>query len=172
MIATARAHPDLAGRLDDLASATLENRRTLIHGDVSPKNILLGPDGPVFLDAECAVYGDPAFDLAFCLTHLLLKAVLRPKSTTLYIASYRSMADAYLDGVTWEPVDGLEARATELLPALMLARVDGKSPVEYLDREQQASVRSFARAWLVGPAGDLDSLAAAWRNQMMPKEIA
>ena len=46
----------------------------LVHGDVSPKNILVGPHGPVFLDAECAWYGDPAFDLAFCLNHLLLKA--------------------------------------------------------------------------------------------------
>ncbi len=52
---------------------TLSTRRALVHGDVSPKNILVGPDGPVFLDAECAWFGDPAFDLAFCLNHLLLK---------------------------------------------------------------------------------------------------
>ena len=50
----------------------------LVHGDVSPKNILVGPDGPVLLDAECAWFGDPAFDLAFCLNHLLLKAVMLP----------------------------------------------------------------------------------------------
>jgi len=44
-----------------------------VHGDVSPKNILVGPKGPVLLDAECAWFGEPAFDLAFCLNHLLLK---------------------------------------------------------------------------------------------------
>ncbi|MFZ3242836.1 MAG: phosphotransferase, partial [Pseudolabrys sp.] len=52
-------------RLKALASATLATKRALVHGDVSPKNILVGPDGPVFIDSECAWYGEPAFDLAF-----------------------------------------------------------------------------------------------------------
>ena len=71
--ATGRAHPALAPRFDELARTTLSTKRALVHGDVSPKNILRGPLGPVFLDAECAWFGDPAFDLAFCLNHLLLK---------------------------------------------------------------------------------------------------
>jgi len=78
LIATGRAHPDLADALDRLVAVTLANKRALVHGDVSPKNILQGPDGPVFLDAECAWWGDPAFDLAFCLNHLLLKCLWRP----------------------------------------------------------------------------------------------
>ncbi len=75
--ATGRAHPKLAARLGSLAELTLSTKRALVHGDVSPKNILVGPDGPVFLDAECAWFGDPAFDIAFCLNHLLLKAPAR-----------------------------------------------------------------------------------------------
>src|SRR5580658_8244390 len=72
--ATGRAHPALAARFDALAQTTLTTKRALVHGDISPKNILQGPGGgPVFLDAECAWFGDPAFDLAFCLNHLLLK---------------------------------------------------------------------------------------------------
>ena len=71
--ATGRAHPELAARFDALAQTTLTTKRALVHGDISPKNILQGPSGPVFLDAECAWFGDPAFDLAFCLNHLLLK---------------------------------------------------------------------------------------------------
>src|SRR3546814_3049456 len=62
--------PVLRALADDLSARKI----ALVHGDVSPKNILVAADGPVFLDAECAVYGDPAFDLAFCTTHLLLKA--------------------------------------------------------------------------------------------------
>ena len=38
--ATARAHPALAARLDALAETTLSTKRALVHGDVSPKNIL------------------------------------------------------------------------------------------------------------------------------------
>jgi len=71
--ATAKRHPDLSDKLNALADQTLANKRALVHGDFSPKNILRGPSGPVTLDAECAWYGDPAFDLAFCLNHLLLK---------------------------------------------------------------------------------------------------
>ena len=63
--ATAAAHPDLRDVLFGLSRRTGATRLVVVHGDVSPKNILLGPDGPVFLDAECACIGDPAFDLAF-----------------------------------------------------------------------------------------------------------
>ena len=58
-----------------------------MHGDVSPKNILVGWKGPVFLDAETTCYGDPAFDLAFCLTHLLLKCVWHPEWAVWTISS-------------------------------------------------------------------------------------
>ena len=75
LLATARAHPDLASVLEALAERCERTKLTVVHGDVSPKNIVLGPRGPIFLDAECAWFGDPAFDLAFCLNHLLLKTV-------------------------------------------------------------------------------------------------
>src|SRR6266446_4186472 len=70
LLATARAHPDRAAALERLAEVTARTKLTLVHGDVSPKNILVGPLGPVFIDAECAWSGDPAFDLAFCLNHM------------------------------------------------------------------------------------------------------
>ena len=79
LLATGVRHPDLAPTLAALVERTAAGRIALVHGDVSPKNILVGPDGPVLLDAECAWYGDPAFDIAFCLNHLLLKAVLMPQ---------------------------------------------------------------------------------------------
>ena len=102
LLATARAHPDLAPRLEALVAATLANKRALVHGDVSPKNILAGPAGPVFLDAECAWWGDPAFDLAFCLNHLLLKCLWTPRARDWFLACFDAMADTYRAGVTWE----------------------------------------------------------------------
>src|SRR5207237_6190094 len=62
LLATGRVHRDLADRFDTLVDATHAHKHALIHGDFSPKNILLGPNGPVILDAECATFGDPAFD--------------------------------------------------------------------------------------------------------------
>ena len=126
---TAQKHPDCAAALHALVQQTLAHKHVLIHGDVSPKNILVGRDGPVLLDAECAWYGDPAFDLAFCLTHLLLKPLWRPQWRDAYLECFDALVRAYLDAVDWEPVQSLELRAAQLLPAILLARIDGKSPV-------------------------------------------
>jgi aminoglycoside phosphotransferase (APT) family kinase protein len=163
--ATTRAHPALAARLDALAETTLSTKRALVHGDVSPKNILTGPDGPVFLDAECAWFGDPAFDIAFCLNHLLLKGARQGVGKTPYLAAFAALAGAYLEGVDWEEASGLEARAAGLLPALFLARVDGKSPVEYLTREsEREAVRRCATKLLTAPPKTLADVADAWEG--------
>lgn len=165
--ATASVHPDLREPLFALSRRTGETRLALVHGDVSPKNILLGPQGPVFLDAECACLGDPAFDLAFCLNHLLLKCVWTPAATPDFLASFELLAASYLAQVSWEPVAGLEARAASLLPGLFLARVDGKSPVEYIRTDaERAPVRRCARALLVAPPTRLAEVLAAWKKEI------
>jgi aminoglycoside phosphotransferase (APT) family kinase protein len=165
LVATAERHAEVAGVLRSLAENTAETRLALVHGDVSPKNILVGPAGPVFLDAECAWYGDPAFDLAFCLNHLLLKRVWRPWWGSRYLVCFRALADAYLAGVTWEPRVMLEARCARLLPGLLLARVDGKSPVEYILRERDRErVRLCAKRLLLNPRRRLAEIAEAWRQ--------
>ena len=167
LLATAERHPDLRPRLAGLASATAETRLALVHGDVSPKNILVDPRGPVFLDAECAWYGDPAFDLAFCLNHLLLKCLWTPPATPLFLASFDALAGAYLGGVDWERRGHLDARAAALLPGLLLARVDGKSPVEYLTAEEDRNrVRRVARRLLREPAATLAAVREAWASNL------
>lgn len=165
LLATAVRHPDLARSLRALAERTAGTHLALVHGDVSPKNILLGPEGPVFIDAECAWYGDPAFDAAFCLNHLLLKCVARPLLAEGFLSCYAAFSAAYLGGVTWEPRGEIESRIASLLPALLLARVDGKSPVEYITSEpDKRLVRDTARPLIVRPAGALAEVAAMWRG--------
>ena len=164
---TARAHPDLAVRLEQIAAETLTQKRALVHGDVSPKNILVGPDGPVFLDAECAWFGDPAFDIAFCSAHLLLKALWRREHAPALLSAYGALRDGYLGGVQWEAESALDARAGPLLAALLLARVDGKSPVEYLaDPGSKAFVRQVARLLLARPSLSLQDVGQCWREQL------
>lgn len=163
LIAASRAHPDLAGPLVLLAETTARTRLALVHGDVSPKNILIGPRGPVFLDAECAWYGDPAFDLAFCLNHLLLKCLWNRAAVAGFLACFDRLAEAYLGRVAWEKREVLEARAARLLPGLLLARIDGKSPVEYVTLEaDKERVRRVARALLLDPVEHLSAVRATW----------
>lgn len=163
LIAMSARHPALAGRLETLARHTASIRTALVHGDVSPKNILIGPKGPVLLDAECAWFGDPAFDLAFCLNHLLLKCLVRPDKVDALIVSFKALTEAYFDEADWELRASLEARAAALLPALLLARVDGKSPVEYVTEDRvRDRVRWIAVPLLHEPVEHLYQVAAVW----------
>jgi aminoglycoside phosphotransferase (APT) family kinase protein len=164
LVATARAHPDLAVALERLVETTRTTKRALVHGDFSPKNILIGPAGPVILDAECAWYGDPAFDVAFVLNHLLLKGAWRPQWRARYVDAFDALVAAYRAHVRWEPWRVLDRRTAALLPGLLLARVDGKSPAEYLTDADKPAIRAFARALLVQPADSLAAIAARWRD--------
>jgi aminoglycoside phosphotransferase (APT) family kinase protein len=165
--ATADAHPDLAPQLMALSRDTLATHVALVHGDVSPKNILVRPNGPVLLDAECAWYGDPAFDLAFCLNHMLLKCLWTPAASAGFLACFDALTDAYLAEVNWEPTHELERRAAALLPALFLARVDGKSPVEYLtDDNDKARVRRVARQLIASRPPRLAAIREAWAEDL------
>jgi len=167
LVATAARHPDRAEALQAIVTETRTTKRALVHGDVSPKNILVGPAGPVFLDAECAWWGDPAFDLAFCLNHLLLKCLWTPPARDDFLACFATLEAAYAGGIDWEPREGLLARAARLLPGLFLARVDGKSPVEYItDEADKNRVRRVARALLAEPASDPSDVCAAWRKEL------
>jgi aminoglycoside phosphotransferase (APT) family kinase protein len=165
LLAAAKVHPALSVVLDDLVTRTARTKLALVHGDVSPKNILLGLEGPVFLDAECAWYGDPAFDLAFCLNHLLLKGLWVPVRRKAFLQCYDVLAEAYLAGVAWEPRAVIEMRAATLLPGLLLARVDGKSPVEYLKSDADKDfVRDVAGRFLRSPPATLAEVRAAWQR--------
>lgn len=161
LAAAAAKHPALAPRLLALVESTAQTRLCLVHGDVSPKNILCGPQGPVFLDAECAWYGDPAFDLAFCLNHLLLKCLWNPAASAAFLACFDALQDAYAGGAA------VERRSAHLLGGLLLARVDGKSPVEYLAGEAQKSiVRKAAGELLAAPRDALQEVRELWRRSL------
>jgi fructosamine-3-kinase len=169
--ATARRHPEVHDALMELSRSTLCCHRALVHGDVSPKNILAGPDGPVLLDAECAWYGDPAFDLAFCLNHLLLKCLWSRSAATRFLAAFDALRGAYFEALPPAAGPGIEARAARLLPALLLARVDGKSPVEYITADTDRDlVRATAIPLIQTPPAGLASIRDAWATALQRQD--
>ena len=167
LLTTAKRHDDLAGPIHQVATNLAETKQTLIHGDISPKNILVGPSGPMFLDAECACYGDPVFDITFCLNHLMLKCIWTPHATSGFLRAFDVLSKSYLDGVVWDDRQAFEARAARTLPALFLARVDGKSPVDYITTETDRDlIRHVSRKLLLSPVATLCDVRITWMEAL------
>jgi aminoglycoside phosphotransferase (APT) family kinase protein len=139
----AQRRPELAGAITEQVAAMRANRRCLVHGDYSPKNVLVGGSGLWVIDFEVAHYGDPLFDVAFMLSHLVLKAIHRPGGRE----AYEHCAGAFL-GRYELPLD---PRVLGQLGCLVAARVDGKSPVEYLEEPGRERARVLAARLLLEP---------------------
>jgi aminoglycoside phosphotransferase (APT) family kinase protein len=174
LLATAEAHPRLAAAMRAEAERLAAHRSALVHGDYSPKNLLVCGDQLVVIDCEAACYGDPAFDLAFLLNHLCLKALYHaPAHWAQFRAAVCAAGEAYRDAWSDLPVVAeIAARAGRLLPMLLLARVDGKSPVEYLTRTQQGRVRQFVERHILGPPMKLAEMLDCWFDWIAHPEVS
>jgi tRNA A-37 threonylcarbamoyl transferase component Bud32 len=160
--------PSLSAPILACLAETAATKIALVHGDVSPKNILVAHrDGhPVLLDAECAWYGDPAFDAAFCLNHLLLKAVHVESIRAALLEQASGFLATWLAHFPAELRADTERRAAVLLPCLMLARVDGKSPVEYLLPVEQQTVRDIAMPLITDPVSSVAAVIVRTRAHL------
>lgn len=138
---------DLAKAIRAEANRLRETRCCLVHGDYSPKNLLFQGDRLVVLDCEVAWFGDPTFDVAFLLNHLLLKALHLDDKTGELVGLAIAAWAAYQEALERKQrIAAVSKPLCTLLPMLMLARVDGKSPVEYLtdEKKKQQLIRDFA----------------------------
>ena len=160
-ITIALHYHQFSSRISLLIQRLLSNQKCLIHGDFSPKNILVG-NKMVMIDGETAWYGDPVFDVAFMLNHLLLKAFLHPHKLDQLISLIKSFLDEYgaVEDERW---------LVELITWLMLARIDGKSPVEYLNDEQDNKVRSFVFEVIERKVCDLKNLLIQLQSHLLIK---
>lgn len=160
--AAAVRRPALRELLLDVAAHLDQLRICLIHGDFSPKNILIHDKQMVLLDAEVACFGDPAFDVAFLQTHLFLKGLYFSPQCSDWGGVAAAAWDSYRNAMTGFLEDGFERRCVRMLAALLIARVDGKSPVEYLAEEKRAMIRHMATDLLENPPSDFHRARAAW----------
>lgn len=149
----AERQPGLAPAVHGVIERMLGSRQCLVHGDYSPKNLMT--DGPdvVVLDCEVAHWGDPRFDVAFCLSHLLLKTIHSTQCPTALAEAAR----VYLDGYAAEGLPVLDDELTRATGCLVLARVVGDSPVEYLTTPSwQSAAFGLGERLLLEPGSPLD----------------
>lgn len=164
----AERHPDVAPAIDAEIERIRDARSTLVHGDYSPKNVLIegGDNRRVWLlDFEVAHWGDPAFDVAFMLNHLFIKSAYNADRNERYVSTARAFWDAYGDATAVDA--GFEANVVAELGVLALARVDGKSPVEYVTAETTKDrLRTVAKTVLTTDAATLDSVIEILRSEV------
>ena len=165
LITTGQRNPPLQSLFDAEAKRLAATHLCLVHGDYSPKNMLISDSrGMKILDCEVAWFGDPAFDIAFLLNHLVLKMLLFRRDPDRLLHMALEAWSFYIREFTPQQREGLEARTARLLLMLMLARIDGKSPVEYLREEiQQRLVRQFVMQQLTsGRRLELANVVNEW----------
>ncbi len=169
--ATAEAHPDLADAIEAEARAMLGRRLCLVHGDYSPKNVMVSPMGQeptaFLLDFEVVHLGNPVFDLAFMLNHLTLKAIHQPDLAPQFNAAGTAFWSAYCANAPTSSADAtrLQLDSIRQMGVLLLARIDGKSPAEYITTDAQKSMaRRMARTILAGEIRSLSDLHQALLN--------
>jgi aminoglycoside phosphotransferase (APT) family kinase protein len=145
-------YPELSDDINGLIKELTEQKTCLVHGDFSPKNMLVEKSGKIVLiDYEVAHWGNPIFDLAYCLGHLMLKAwhLNNPeqllKLISIFFTDYKGKFDNLL------PHLGL----------MLLARMDGKSPVNYIqDENLKQIIRTVGINWIKGVDSNLDVFEA------------
>lgn len=162
--------PDVAPAIQRLIADSWSIRTSLTHGDYSPKNMLAHHSKIFLIDFEVAHWGDPAFDAAFLLNHLLLKGFYRSQQWARYAGAARQFwgsLNRHLQAILEED---LEAMTSRHLGALMLARIDGKSPVEYLTEEpvKNAVRRAAKRILLDQPLTIEDAIEIAGDENAAP----
>jgi 5-methylthioribose kinase len=148
--------PDVAAAIEPIVQDMLTIKEALCHGDYTPKNMLVHDGAFTLVDYETAHFGDPTMDLGLFMGHLTLKSI---RATA--VRGIRDLASAfwrgYCQAVTFRPHDELNRRGVRHLGACLLARVDGTSPVDYLDEPKRMVIRNLARTILFD---ELDSWQA------------
>jgi 5-methylthioribose kinase len=159
--------PTASAFLRSLVAETRARRETLVHGDYSPKNVLVREGRLVLLDHEVIHYGDPAFDLGFSLTHLLSKANHLPEKRDVFAHAARLHWSVYRGEVGDLPwTKDLEERAARHTLGCLLARVAGRSPLEYLDEEEMARQEEAVLALLRAPPRSVPALVEGFVGRL------
>ena len=157
--AVAKVNPGLDNRIQELITEITTIKITLVHGDFSPKNIMItGTDKPIVLDFEVMHTGNPVFDLGFVSAHLLCKYLRTEDSSQKSLL--RETAIAFINSYAQTCNIPVANSLPHHVAVIALARVEGVSPVNYLDEAAKARVQSVTKAAIANPDITFEGLFA------------
>jgi 5-methylthioribose kinase len=169
---TAMVVPDAAPFLNELVQSTLCRSDALVHGDASPKNVLILSDRLILLDHEVLHFGDPAFDIGFSLTHFLSKALHLPKHRHQFAEAARLFWKVYRTKVHDMPwFTDMETRAPRHTLASLLARICGRSPLEYLGKQERHIQKQVVIEMIGEDYSNLDDVITRFIERISVREI-
>ncbi|MEI8101049.1 MAG: phosphotransferase, partial [Bacteroidota bacterium] len=148
--------PEYSARIHSLRNALVEENNTLCHGDFSPKNLLLHPNGMTLVDHETAHFGDFTMDLGLFLAHLVLKCIYAKSNRSSYAELVRSFLNTYQNHAGKCDLN-VQQSALGHLGVVLLTRVSGTSQVDYLDKAQKQEARMLAQTLLKGDTNNWES---------------
>jgi aminoglycoside phosphotransferase (APT) family kinase protein len=155
----AAANPDCAWELRRREGALATARVALVHGDLVPANILVGPRGVMLVDADCAHFGDPMADAASLLAELMVRQAAHTQRRGGYVACCEAFLRGYMAHIDWEMPEHAEARIAALIPAYVLGAILAGGGAAALVPER---ARAVLRAMVLAPPERLELVCAAW----------
>lgn len=159
--------PEAASFLHDVIEANRIHCVTLVHGDYSPKNILVYQGRLMLLDHEVVHVGDPAFDLGFSLTHLLSKGHHLKEHRLAFLKAAVEYWRTYTDEAGSTPwFNGVESRAVNNTIACLLARTSGRSPLEYLSDDERREQKEAALYLIKHPPATVPALVEGFGRRI------
>ena len=164
LVFTSKYYPEFSAEYKSTIDLLTKNKSTIIHGDFSPKNILLGKNFPVILDAETACWGNPVFDLAFLNNHVILKSILNSEVSKSYFNLSNHFLKSYFASFPIMNNSNFIKKFIILQALLILARVDGKSPVEYFTNKHKNLARTLAKNLIANKSKTLNVFYKEWEK--------
>lgn len=138
----ATKNPQIEVPIRKLINELEGDKTTVVHGDFSPKNIMVATNDDIYiLDFEVTHVGNPVFDLAFLTAHLLCK-FFRTEDR-LHAKLLANTAISFMK--EYQTLRRISPSVTRHAALIALARVEGKSPVNYLSTDAQQKLQVFTK---------------------------
>ena len=160
--------PELRNNIENIINDTLKRKEALSIIDITPKNVLINDKNFILIDFEGANYGDPSFDIGIFFAHIFLKSVYNHKIKDDYFKLINLFWNTYRKKISVLSPNAFEKRVVQHTAAMMLARIIGKLPVDYLEGKDRQIIQNTSRTIILKQVTNLNDFFKKINNNISP----